>query len=175
MRVVDRYSFKNGLEILKKEKPDELSEVIDAIKHVDAEKCKTKVSKEKTMPGKMLYSPKALNKEILDNFLYKKGWSKPKIPFERPGSFIEGDGVKNGVGLEVQFGKYAFLGWDIFGKMVIFARHEHYKYGIEVVPMASLRKKMSTGIGSFEQITNILEKRGKADLDIPVAVLGVDV
>ena len=127
------------------------------------------------MPGKMLYSPKALNKEILDNSLYKKGWTKPKIPFERPGSYIEGDGVKNDVGLEVQFGKYAFLGWDIFGKMVIFAKQGYYKYGIETVPMASLRKKMSTGIGSFEQITNILKKRGISNVDIPVAVLGLDV
>lgn len=175
MQIANRYSFKNGLEKLKKNKPSELSEVINAIQQVNAAKCKTKVSKEKTMPGKMLYSPKALNKESLDNFLYKRGWAKPKIPFERPGSYIEGDGVKNNVGLEVQFGKYAFLGWDILGKMVIFAKQGHYKYGIEIVPMASLRKKMSTGIGSFEQITNILEKRGISNLDIPVAVLGVDV
>jgi hypothetical protein len=174
MRIVQSYSFKKGLEVLKKKKSQELSEVTTAIQNVNAANCKTKVSKEKTMPGKMLYSPKAFNREILNNFLYKKGWSKPKIPFERPGSYIEGDGAKNDVGLEVQFGKYAFLGWDIFGKMVIFARQGYYKYGVEIVPMTSLRRKMSTGIGSFEQITNILEKRGISNLDIPVAVLGVD-
>ena len=109
------------------------------------------------------------------SILYKKGWTKPKIKFDRPGSFIEGDGVKNDVGLEVQFGKYAFLGWDIFGKMVIFSKQKYYKYGVEVVPMASLQKDMSTGIGTFEQIVNILEKRGISDLDIPVAVLGINV
>jgi len=174
MKVSKYYSFKQGLEILKKEKTEELQEVIDAIKAVDAKKCKTKKSKEKTMPGRMLYSPIDMNNEILTNILYKQGWSKPKLPFERPGSFIEGDGVKNDVGLEVQFGKYAFLGWDILGKMSIFAKKDYYKYGIEVVPMGTLQKQMSTGVGSFEQITNLLEQRGESDLDIPVAILGID-
>ena len=175
MRIDGRYSFNNGLKTLEKKGPKELQEVLDAIYGMDASLYKTKKSLEKTKNGKLLYSPIDMNKALLNNVLYKKGWTKPKIKFDRPGSYIEGDGVKNDVGLEVQFGKYAFLGWDIFGKMVIFAKQKHYKYGIEIVPMASLQKQMSSGIGTFEQIINILEKRGVSDLDIPVLVLGIDV
>jgi hypothetical protein len=35
------------------------------------------------MSGKKLFSPVELNKAILDNNLYKNGWSKPKISFRR--------------------------------------------------------------------------------------------
>ena len=62
MRIGATYSHLNGLEFLIVHHPalwEEVQEVIDA---VDAEKCKTKVSGEKTMPGRLLYSPKDMNK-----------------------------------------------------------------------------------------------------------------
>ena len=170
MDILEIYSFKNGLEIIKENHLKELIEVVEAIRSVDSSLMKTKVSKEKTMPGKKLFSPVALNKKILNDTLYKIGWSKPKIPLDEKSSFIEADGVKGNVGLEVQFGKYAFLGWDILGKMVIFAENGNYDVGIEVVPVKSLQRQMSTGVGSFTQIVNILEKRGVADKDIPILI-----
>ena len=100
------------------------------------------------------------------------------------------DGIKNGVGLEIQFGKYAFMGYDILSKMPIFAVRGKIDCGIEIVPMKSLSTgrlaetvlieqqtgyRMSTGVPYFEQIKADLETRGTADLDIPVLVLGIDV
>jgi len=153
--------------------PQELKEIYSAIENVDSSIMKTKESKEKTMPGAMLYSPIALNKAILEEYLYKRGWKKPRIKLDDKASFIEADAVKNRVGVEIQFGKYAFLGWDIFGKMVIFSKREFYDIGVEVVATRSFTKHMSTGVGTFEQIVNILKARGEADIDIPVAVLGI--
>lgn len=173
MDVLEVYSFKRGLEVIKENHPDELKEIVEAIRNVDSKVMKTKVSKEKTMPGRKLFSPIALNKAILKDYLYNRGWSKPKIALDEGSSFIEADGVKGDLGLEVQFGKYAFLGWDILGKMVIFAENGNYKAGVEVVPVKSLQRQMSTGVGSFNQIVNILEKRGVADKDIPILILGI--
>lgn len=134
---------------------------------------KTKISKEKTMKGVKLFSPIALNKAILNKNLYKRGWTKPKIDLDESNSFIEADGVKNNVGLEIQFGKYAFLGWDIFGKMPIFAKNKNYKVGIEVVASKTLQVEMSTGVGSFTHIVNILKRRGVSNVDIPILILGI--
>lgn len=173
MEIIDTFSFKRGMEIMKKKYSKELKEVYDAIRSVDSKIMKTKKSKEKTMPGKMLFSPIDLNKAILDNYLYERGWEKPRIKLDTRSSFIEADAVKNGVGVEVQFGKYAFLGWDILGKMVIFSKQKYYDVGVEVVAMRSFTKEMSTGVGSFEQIVNILKARGEANVDIPVAVIGI--
>lgn len=173
MEVVEVYSFNGGLKAIKQNHPDELWEVVNAIRAVNPAKMRTKISKEGTMLGKRLFSPVALNKAILDNNLYKKGWTKPRIALDDKQSFIEGDGVKNRVGLEIQFGKYAFLGWDIFGKMPIFAKNKDYKVGIEVVPSKLLQNEMSSGVGSFTHIVNILKKRGISDVDIPVLILGI--
>ena len=158
---------------MKKHHSKELQEIIDAIECVDSDKLKVKQSKEKTKQFKMLFSPIQLNKAILNNYLYKRGWTKPKVMLNERKGFIEGDGIKNRVGLEVQFGKYAFMGWDIFGKMIIFAKNDYYDIGVEVVPIRKFTMEMSTGVSYFEQIESILDKRGVSNLDIPVAVLGI--
>ncbi len=159
MCIAARYSFKNALKLLKKEKPAELLEVMEAIENVKVKKAG-------------LYSPKELSKAILDS-LYACGWKQPKAAFDMPGNPIEGDAVKNGVGVELQFGKYSFLGWDTLRKMAAFAEKGTYKYGIEIAPMASLRRRMSKGVGSFEQVEEKMEKE-KPKLKIPVLVLGIE-
>ena len=62
MKVAEIYSHLNGLEYLlvhKKKLWEELKKVMFS---VDAEKCKTKISKEKTKRGQTLYSPIEMNK-----------------------------------------------------------------------------------------------------------------
>ena len=88
--------------------------------------------------------------------------------------FREMDGIKNRVGLEVQFGKYAFMGYDIFSKMPIFAKRGLIDCGIELVVMPSIIKNMSTGVSSFAQIVMDMKARGVADIDIPTLVLGFE-
>jgi hypothetical protein len=49
MKIVETYSHLNGLEFLLVHKPDIWAEIQRVISSVHAEKCRTKVSKEKTM------------------------------------------------------------------------------------------------------------------------------
>ena len=73
MRIVAKYSFNNGEEVVRNEYAHLLHEVENTICAVDSEKYKTKKSTEKTMPGKMLYSPVALNAAFKEIF-FGKGW-----------------------------------------------------------------------------------------------------
>jgi hypothetical protein len=168
MRIVKKYSYKHGAETLQKERPAELAEAIRAIEGIDIKNCQ-----EKKAGCKELYSPSLIVHELLDKNLLARGWSTPKVPFGEAANIIEGDAQKNGVGLEIQFGRYAFLSWDSLRKMAILSKEGVYKYGIEVAPMASLRQRMSKGVGSFEQIVERLEKQGNPELEIPVVVLGI--
>ena len=61
MQIVQKYSHLNGLEYILVHKPKLWKEIESVIKSVDAEKCKTKVSKEERIKGKMLYSPIDMN------------------------------------------------------------------------------------------------------------------
>jgi hypothetical protein len=61
MKLVETYSHLNGWEFLIVHRPQLWKEIQDVVATVDAEACKTKVSKEKTMQGKLLYSPVSMN------------------------------------------------------------------------------------------------------------------
>ncbi len=64
MRIVAHYSHLNGLEYLQVHQPAIWDEIQNIIGAVDGDACKKKRSKEKTMKGKSLYSPKEMNTAI---------------------------------------------------------------------------------------------------------------
>ena len=192
MKIVGEYSFNGGKEYIEKNFPNLLKEVKKAIKNVDASKHKTKKSKEKTMKGKMLYSPTKLNKTFKAEFTKLKGWSnkkelcdypqefylkdyKPKTPYKvKVKPYRDMDFVKDKLGVEIQFGKYAFMVYNVCAKMTIFKKLGHIEAGIEVVPIKQIASEMSTGVSYFEQFVWDLQQRGVSDIDIPVLILGID-
>lgn len=188
MIIAGRYSFKQGAERVGERYPKLLAEIEDVIKQVKAGRLKTKVSKEKTMPGQMLFDPRALNSEFKKEF-GKRGWSSVRVmcdystdfyvsdaPARKPakGAFREMDFVKNKLGVEVQFGKYAFMVYNVCAKMTIFHNLGHIDTGVEIVPVKSFAEDMSSGVSYFEQFVWDLQSRGVADIDIPVLILGID-
>ena len=64
MKIVAVYSHLNGLEFLLVHRKGLWKQIRKVISEVDAKACRTKVSKEKTMPGKLLFSPIDLNKSF---------------------------------------------------------------------------------------------------------------
>lgn len=85
------------------------------------------------------------------------------------------DGIKNGVGLESQLAKYAFLEYDVLAKMPIYESLGLISIGIEIVQVSRLRRLMSSGVGDFERLVTNLVTRGERSDDFPVLVLGIDV
>jgi hypothetical protein len=73
MKLAAKYSDLNGLEWLMYHHPTYWDEIKDAIASVDAATCKTKISREKTMMGKKLYSPGDLNSAYKKE-LGSRGW-----------------------------------------------------------------------------------------------------
>lgn len=193
MRIVARYSFNGGEDAVSTKFPTELAEIEEAISSIDASKHRTKESKEKTMRGRMLYSPSSLNKAFKKR-LFDSGWVQHKVMCNYPtayyvdgykpqiteDAFREMDFVKNGLGVEVQFGKYSFMVYNVAAKMTIFRNLGVIRAGIEVVPVKAFTKDpkgkrlMSTGVSYFEQFAWDLEKRGISDIDVPVLILGID-
>ena len=85
------------------------------------------------------------------------------------------DFVKQKLGVEVQFGKYSFMVYNVAAKMTIFKNMGYIDTGIEIVPVKALADEMSSGVSYFEQFVWDLETRGTADIDIPVMIIGIDV
>ena len=188
MIIAGEYSFNGGSEFINKKYGQLLSEIREVITVVDADQHKTKESREKTMRGRTLYSPISLNNAFRSEFS-KRGWGKVKVQCEYPTNyytkdyepkrmrgvaFREMDFVKQHLGIEVQFGKYAFMVYNVCAKMTIFSKMGYIDAGLEIVPIKQFADEMSTGVSYFEQFVWDLEARGVSNIDIPVLILGID-
>jgi hypothetical protein len=188
MRIAATYSFCNGRDVLEQRYPKLLEEITNVIGTIDEEQHKTKESAERTMEGQLLYSPTSLNTAFKLSFSRLSGWRPVRVKAEysvahyhsgykpeamNKGAFREMDFVKEGLGVEVQFGKYAFMVYNVCAKMTIFKNLGHINAGVEIVPMKQFVQQMSSGVSYFEQFVWDLEKRGVSNIDIPVLILGI--
>lgn len=191
MKIVAQYDFNGGKKAVEEKYNGAFRELVEVISLIDASLYKTKESTEKTMMGKMLFAPSEINKAFKREFL-SKGWSSHKVSCDYSfGEYLDGyipakeshvkpfremDFIKPGVklGVEVQFGKYAFMVYNVCAKMTIFSRMGLIDTGIEIVPVKNFADDMSTGVSYFEQFAWDLHHRGISDIDIPVLIVGID-
>jgi hypothetical protein len=202
VKIVETYSHLNGLEFLLVHKPALWNEVQAVINKIDGETCKTKISKEKTMKDKLLYSPIAINKAFKEDFK-KLGWDESRVsywvtkdeklirktlslpPAEQKKeiengkntpifSYNQTDFVKARVAIEVQFGKYSFVAYDLFVKHLAFYVGDKIDVGIEILPMKSLQSQMSSGVGYYEgELYNVI-RQGRGVPAVPLIIVGVE-
>lgn len=202
MKIVETYSHLNGLEFLLVHKPKLWDEIQTVVQRVDAEKCKTKVSKEKTMKGKLLFSPVDMNKSF-SGLLKQKKWEESRVSYwvtrseklirktltmtpdeqkkeiEECGetpiySYNQTDFVKDRVAIEVQFGKYSFVAYDLFVKHLAFYVGDRIDVGIEILPMKSLQSQMSSGVAYYEGEFYNVVRQGRGVPAVPLVILGID-
>jgi hypothetical protein len=201
VKIAAHYSHLNGLEFLMVHQPALWKQIQDVIKKADATKCRTKISKEIRTKGKVLYSPKAMNKAIRDGFA-RHSWSERRISYwvtadaklirktmfmnaaeqkaeiiaagETPfASYNQTDFVKDRVAVEVQFGKYSFVAYDLFVKHLAFYVGDVIDVGIEILPMKALQQQMSSGPGYYEGELYNLIREGRGVPPVPLVLIGV--
>jgi hypothetical protein len=204
MKIKETYSHLNGLEFILVHKKKLWKEIFDVIHFVDAEKCKTKVSKEKGMKGKLLYSPIEMNKAFKtllrtkerdweesrvsywvtkSEKLIRKTLQMPskqqKIEIEMQGeipifSYNQTDFVKDRVAIEIQFGKYSFVAYDLFVKHLAFFVGDKIDVGIEILPMKTLQSQMSSGVAYYEgELYNVI-RQGRGVPAVPLVIIGIE-
>ena len=201
MRIAAQYSHLNGLEYMLVHHKDLWGEIQAVIASVDAETCKTKVSKEKTMRGRLLYAPVDMNNEFTASFR-NKGWGERRNTFwvtddeklmrglyNQPAaeqkrairnagrepimSYNQTDFVKDRIAVEVQFGKYAFVAHDLFVKHLSFFVSGIIDVGIEILPMKELERDMSSGVPYYERdLVNVL-RQGRGVPAVPLVLVGI--
>lgn len=201
MQIAAKYSHLNGLEYMLVHHSHLWDEVQGIIAGIDAEACKTKVSKEKTMPGRLLYSPVDMNRGFEFSFkrlgwterrntfwvtddeglmrgIYNQPASEQKKKIEAAGrepimSYNQTDFVKDRIAVEVQFGKYAFVAHDLFVKHLSFFVSDIIDVGIEILPMKELEREMSSGVPYYERdLVNVI-RQGRGVPAVPLILLGV--
>jgi len=202
MKIIETYSHLNGLEFLLVHKRPLWKEIRDVIAKLDANRCRTKVSKEKTMQGQLLFSPVDMNAEF-KRLLRARAWKENRVSYwvtrseklirktlalspqeqkkeiEAAGekailSYNQTDFVKDRVAVEVQFGKYAFVAYDLFVKHLAFYVGDHIDVGIEILPMKSLQSQMSSGVAYYEGEFYNVVRQGRGVPAVPLVIVGIE-
>lgn len=201
MQIKSRYSHLNGEEYMLVHHPKLWKDVRAVIESIDAEACRTKVSKEKKRKGELLFSPEEMNKQFKNGF-EERGWQQRRATFwvthnerllrkvygmsgdeqrheiEEAGyepimSYNQTDFVKDRVAVEVQFGKYAFVAHDLFVKHLSFYVSDIIDVGIEILPMKELEREMSSGVPYYERdLLNVL-RQGRGVPAVPLVLIGI--
>ena len=180
MKIIYEYSHLGGSEILRVRYPEMEKEILDIINLVEGHR--TKISKEKTKMGKALYSPKDMNAQFANAF-NDRGYAElrdtytiqlPNSTIEIPGAYKQVDFVKSKILVEVQFGKYAFMFYDM-AKFQYFFNENKADVGIEIVPCHGLHKQMSSGVSYGEQLIYDIERLKRHFPAVPVKVILVDI
>lgn len=202
MKIAETYSHLNGLEFLLVHKPDLWENIQSVIAEVNANNCRTKVSKEKTMKGRLLFSPVDMN-AAFNQLLRNKSWDESRVSYwvtkneklirktlsmsaeeqkreiEAAGeepifSYNQTDFIKDRVAVEVQFGKYAFVAYDLFVKHLAFYVGDRIDVGIEILPMKSLQSQMSSGVAYYEGEFYNVVRQGRGVPAVPLVLIGIE-
>jgi Restriction endonuclease BglII len=202
MKISQAYSHLNGYEWLLVHHREIWKEIEATVARLDAAKYKTKVSREKTMKGKLLYSPIRLN-EAFSKELEAAGWRESRASYwvtddynlirktlllkpEEQKSEIESAGrraifsynqtdfVKKRIAVEVQLGKYSFIAYDLFVKHLAFYVGDAIDLGIEILPMKKMQEQMSSGPGYYEGALYDLARQGRGVPAVPLILIGIE-
>jgi hypothetical protein len=88
-------------------------------------------------------------------------------------SYNQTDFVKDRVAIEVQFGKYAFVAYDLFVKHLAFYVRDQIDVGVEILPMKVLQAEMSSGPGYYEgELYNVI-RNGRGVPSVPLVIIGI--
>lgn len=201
MKIAKVYSHNSGVEWIEKHRRKLWREIRSVIRGIDAAKHRTKISKEKTMRGKRLLAPKALNAAFHDA-LTDLNWEDKRVnfatcdddkllrkivhlPFEDQlaaihargkvpiKSYSQTDFVKDSVHVEVQFGKYSFFAHDLFVKHTTFWVSGVIDVGIEILPMKSMQAEMSSGPGYYELALHQMVSQSRGTPPVQLILVGV--
>lgn len=202
MRVANLYSHLNGLEYMLVHQSNLWNEINDAIQRINANDY-TKRSKESGMKGKLLYDQKEINKQF-EQILFPQGWNSVTTPYYVTGDIptekeivgirdkavqkqlIEARGfeayrtknqvdfVKNRVAVEVQFGKYFSVAYDLHVKHTFFFLRDDIDVGIELIPTRAMCLKMDSGVAWFEnEVANVI-REGRSNPTVPIIMVGIE-
>lgn len=202
MRIGAKHSHLNGLEWLLVHEKGVWEEIEGAIAGIDAERLDKKITRDKRILGQEKYSPPALNAAFKEAFSGRGGWMEQRTSYwvtddyhlinrtlhlseheqrttieaarrRAIKSYNQTDFVKKRVAVEVQFGKYSFIAYDMFVKHLAFFIGNQIEVGVEIVPMKEMQEQMCSGPGYYEGALYDLARQGRASPPVPLVLVGI--
>jgi hypothetical protein len=197
------YSINGWDELVEKLDPGVIAFLCGAVSSMDFAACNSKESKERTMQGRLLISPKKMNSHIGDHF-HERGYSRYRITTFNSASpslqeslrglpeheqrrlcslsnvpvyegFKEADFYAYDNLFEIQFGKYPFVLSDKL-KAIELIQSGIAKTAAIILPMKSLQDRMSSGPAYYEgALSDMIRRDMHKSIQVPIALIGIGV
>lgn len=196
------YNHLNAEEFLIVKKSAQWRQILEAIENIDANQF-LKLSKDKTRRGEVLYNQVAINDEF-KRILGANGWNEMKTEYYVTGdittskdivrekdaevqkrtieerghiafsTYNQVDFVKDRIAVEVQFGKYFSVAYDLHVKHTFFFLRDEIDVGVEIIPTHAMMRRMDTGVSWFEnEVTNVI-REGRNNPSVPIVIIGIE-
>ncbi len=196
------YNHLNAEEFLIVKRSAQWQQILDAIESIDANQF-LKISNDKTRRGEVLYNQVAINDEF-KRILGSSGWNEMKTEYYVTGdistskdivrekdaevqkrtieerghtafsTYNQVDFVKDRIAVEVQFGKYFSVAYDLHVKHTFFFLRDEIDVGIEIIPTHAMMRRMDTGVSWFEnEVTNVI-REGRNNPSVPIVIIGIE-
>src|SRR5205823_7230242 len=101
-------------------------------------------------------------------FNEQRVYLKNKVVGDPIWSYKQTDFVKDRVAVEVQFGKYPFVAYDLFVKHLAFFVGDAIDLGVEILPMKDLQQQISSGVCYYEGELYNLIREGRGVPAVPL-------
>jgi len=202
MLLANSYNHLNAREFLIVNKHHEYQEILDSISRVDANQF-LKLSCDASKLGQIFYSQGNIN-SALKSLLHRHGWQERRVSyyvtndeqttrdiinihdkeqqkqlitsrgFDCYSTFNQIDFQKERIAVEVQFGKYFSVAYDLHVKHTFFYSRNDIDVGIEIIPTKAMEEHMDTGVPWFEnEVTNVI-REGRTNPPVPILLLGIE-
>lgn len=202
MKISNEYNHLNAREFLIVKRQKQYNEIIKCIKSVNANNF-LKISCDVSKLGKVFYSQSDINKAIKEK-LNVLGWNERRVEYyvtddenvtreiinihdkEEQRAILESkslkcystfnqiDFQKDRIAVEVQFGKYFSVAYDLHVKHTFFYSRNDIDVGIEIIPTKAMEEHMDTGVPWFENEVSNLIREGRTNPPVPIIILGIE-
>ena len=201
MVIKRAYNHLNAREYLLVNKPVQYEEIRNAVLNVNANDF-LKISCDISKLGQVFYSQTKINVAIKE-ILNADGWTESRVNYYVTGdeattrdivhikdqeeqrriieqngfisysTFNQVDFQKDRIAVEVQFGKYFSVAYDLHVKHTFFFARNDIDVGIEIIPTKAMEEHMDTGVPWFEnEVTNVI-REGRTNPPVPILILGI--
>lgn len=202
MKIASFYNHLNAKEYLLVNRPVQFEEIKKCLEQINANDY-LKISCDKANLGKIYYDQRKIN-EAIKHLLNIDNWQELNIQYyvtsdekttqeivnisdkniqkkiiEERGfkSYLTNNQVdfyKDKIAVEVQFGKYFSVAYDLHVKHTFFYYRNAIDVGVEIIPTKAMEEHMDSGVSWFEnEITNVI-REGRANPPVPIIILGIE-
>lgn len=196
------YNHLNAQEFLMVRRSEQWKQLVEAIEQINANDF-LKISKDKARKGEVLYNQVAINDKF-KRLLEVSGWSEMKKDYYVSGdiptakeivkikepteqkriieergfvafqTYNQVDFVKDRIAVEVQFGKYFSVAYDLHVKHTFFFLRDDIDVGIEIIPTHEMMRRMDSGVSWFEnEVANVI-REGRNNPSVPIVIIGIE-